>query len=347
MAEPPFVCNYNDYHYSRLKIMDAIRNLHDETAHLTLVAAHRGYWRIHPENSRLAIREAGYCYEIVEADIKPAKDGPVVEHDLVLNRTTSGTGNLANITMRQFSELHLKNRHGVVMKDRVDTGMTAQELINYYDSLVDAHVPWAGYVLALDVKADKPEDVWPQIRFIYDYITKGGYGSKGRLGDSILYKIEARSMPSDPTVIDRLLAAHPGFSLNICIVLNPDDSTNQSVIDKYRGKPYIATYEVNYRYNGSSMDRYLFGNLPGAIGTFSTYYDLPTGVGTSKGICCSTLNTDTSGEKVIDYRARWDWYLTYSNNNMRAFSVVTSDRPDLLIPYLQSNGLRDTRVIDK
>lgn len=346
-GEPHFACDVHrpaDYKYSRLKVMDAIRNSHLQG--LTLVAAHRGYWEQYPENSRPAFVYAGLCYEIIEVDIKPARDGPVVEHDYVLNRTTNGTGSLKNITVEQFKKLHYKDRHGVVTSADDLKGYDAHDLIVNYSQVVNRKAPWGGYVLALDVKAAEAKDVWPEVEAIFNDIAEFDLGNTIRLSNSILFKVEARAMPVDLSVIAKMEARHPETQLNLCIVLNPNDSTNPTVVKRYRGKPFVASFEVNYPYRGSSMEQYLFGALPGAMGTYSTYYDLPTGVGGSGG-CCSTLNTNTASQNQLNYRARWDWYLTYRRNGLQAFSVVTSDRPDLLIPFLQANGLRDTHIIDK
>jgi hypothetical protein len=84
-----------------------------------------------------------------------------------------------------------------------------------------------------------------------------------------------------------------------------------------------------------------------SVGTFATYYDYPTGVGNSKARCCSVLPTDTSlTDRDIDYRGRWDWYMRPSSaSTPRPFQVMTIDRPDVMIRYLEQVGLRDTTPI--
>lgn len=293
--------------YSRRKVMLALRDKNNETAHLTLVAAHRGYWETYPENSWEAIELAGRTYEMVEADIKPlADETPVVNHDLILNRTTTGSGLVTQMMVADFRKLYLKDRHGVVTRIQP---MTAYELIDKYAATVQTHDPWGGFVLALDVKAERGDPnkkVWSMVEKIYKYAA-----SKDptlRIAESILFKVEAVSMAAtSPQAIKTLIDEHPGHPLNLCIVLNPpanpEDKTNDTVVKTYSDKGYVATWEVNYKYSGSDLGKYLEGTsaLPGAIGTFSTYYDLPTGVGTSNAICCSTVHTDVESVMSVPY----------------------------------------------
>ncbi len=60
-----------EFPYHRAAIMQAVRSPH---ADLVLLSAHRGYWESYPENSWEAICRAGKRWEIVEADIKRARE---------------------------------------------------------------------------------------------------------------------------------------------------------------------------------------------------------------------------------------------------------------------------------
>ncbi|GGR87916.1 hypothetical protein GCM10010252_28410 [Streptomyces aureoverticillatus] len=79
-----------------------------------MTAAHRGQWREAPENSLPAMLAAfADGAEIVEADIRLTKDGvPVLMHDATVDRTTDGTGRVADLTYAQLSALRLREGLG-------------------------------------------------------------------------------------------------------------------------------------------------------------------------------------------------------------------------------------------
>src|SRR3954463_888507 len=69
--------------------------------------AHRGYSAVAPENTLPALTaaaRAGATY--VEFDVRTTADGvPVVIHDRTVDRTTSGTGLVADLTMDEVRAL--------------------------------------------------------------------------------------------------------------------------------------------------------------------------------------------------------------------------------------------------
>ena len=74
-----------------------------------LVMAHRGRSAFTPESSFQAFKEA-YDLDVdaLETDIRITKDSvPVVFHDKTLDRTTNGTGPIANYTFEQLQEFDL------------------------------------------------------------------------------------------------------------------------------------------------------------------------------------------------------------------------------------------------
>ncbi len=76
-----------------------------------IVAAHRGDWRNFPENSLEAIESAIQMgVDIVELDVQRTQDGVLIlMHDATLNRTTTGKGKVAEVTMDSISKLRLRN----------------------------------------------------------------------------------------------------------------------------------------------------------------------------------------------------------------------------------------------
>lgn len=79
-----------------------------------MTAAHRGQWREAPENSVPAILAAFEDgAEIVEVDVRLTKDGvPVLMHDPTVDRTTDGTGRVADLTLAQLGALRLREGLG-------------------------------------------------------------------------------------------------------------------------------------------------------------------------------------------------------------------------------------------
>lgn len=345
----PTDCGPGDLQFNTAKVIRAMRNEGGYTDDLTLIAAHRGYWEVYPENSWLAIKEAGFrcAFEIVEVDVKPAANQvPVVFHDFRLERATAGNGLLTNLTADEFTALSMRDRHGNVRPEI--RPMTTFQFLTQFAAEMAARQKsgvWFGPVIAFDMKAAKVEDVWPMVRTVYQQMKD----IEGRRADEslhgIVFKVEARSMPSTAQAVEDLRAGSR-VPLNITVVLNPGDANNDPVIATHGGKDYVLSYEVNYKYSGSEMSKYLRNPSLRSIGTFSTYYELPEGVGTSNATCCGVLGTDTSSrDKPLDYRGRWDWYLSRDLEGQRRFNLITTDRPDVVEDYLRSVGLRNTTKI--
>ncbi|UFQ16968.1 MULTISPECIES: glycerophosphodiester phosphodiesterase family protein [Streptomyces] len=92
-----------------------------------MTVAHRGQWRKAPENSIAAIR-AGFAdgAGIVEVDVRLTRDKvPVLMHDERVDRTTNGTGRVADLTLAQLRGLRLRvglgGRQAAVTGERVPT----------------------------------------------------------------------------------------------------------------------------------------------------------------------------------------------------------------------------------
>ena len=88
-----------------------------------LVAAHRGDWRIAPENSLKALQsciEQGF--DMMELDVKMTKDGIlVVMHDQTIDRTTNGKGNVSDYTLEDIRKFRLRNGLGRVTNNEIPT----------------------------------------------------------------------------------------------------------------------------------------------------------------------------------------------------------------------------------
>jgi glycerophosphoryl diester phosphodiesterase len=72
-----------------------------------LIIGHRGARALGPENTLRAIGMGMKCAESVEVDIRRSRDGvPVIIHDSTLERTTSGAGPVADLTLPQLRTLN-------------------------------------------------------------------------------------------------------------------------------------------------------------------------------------------------------------------------------------------------
>jgi glycerophosphoryl diester phosphodiesterase len=85
-----------------------------ETGETTLVVAHRADWRDYPENSLPAIESAiAMGLRMAEIDVRRTQDGEfVLMHDETVDRTTTGHGKVADLTLEQIRQLRLRDGLG-------------------------------------------------------------------------------------------------------------------------------------------------------------------------------------------------------------------------------------------
>ena len=86
-----------------------------------IVVAHRADWRNFPENSLEAIQSAiEMGVDMLEIDIQRTKDGVLIlMHDHNLDRTTTGSGNIADTNWEDIAKLNLKDHQGNVTTYKV------------------------------------------------------------------------------------------------------------------------------------------------------------------------------------------------------------------------------------
>ena len=114
-----------------------------------MVVAHRGYWRGAPENSADAITQAvAHKAQVVEIDLRSTKDGRLVlMHDDTVDRTTNGTGRVADLTLAQIRKLRLRaglgGKYAALTKDRVPTLQQAMAAVAGSGTLVNLDRGWA------------------------------------------------------------------------------------------------------------------------------------------------------------------------------------------------------------
>lgn len=94
-----------------------LREIRNPQSKYVVVVAHRGDWRNYPENSLEAVESAiRMGVDVVEIDVHRTADGHlVVCHDKTINRTTSGKGKIAELTLDSIRRCSLRAGHGVRM----------------------------------------------------------------------------------------------------------------------------------------------------------------------------------------------------------------------------------------
>ena len=106
-----------------ITIDDLVRNLEDSQNKEIMVIAHRGDWRHAPENSLQAIKN---CIEMgvdmVEIDVRETSDGHLVlMHDVTIDRTTTGEGNVNDWTLDSLRTLRLVDGLNVPTDHQIPT----------------------------------------------------------------------------------------------------------------------------------------------------------------------------------------------------------------------------------
>ncbi|HWO95905.1 MAG TPA: glycerophosphodiester phosphodiesterase family protein [Bacillus sp. (in: firmicutes)] len=87
------------------------------------LSAHRGAQVAAPENTLEAITQAGLLgYGFVEIDVQKTKDGQyVLMHDKTVDRTTTGSGNVEDLTLKEIQSFAIEDKEGNVTKYKVPT----------------------------------------------------------------------------------------------------------------------------------------------------------------------------------------------------------------------------------
>jgi glycerophosphoryl diester phosphodiesterase len=105
-----------------------LEELNDNSSSYVFMAAHRGGrerdWENRaPENSLANIDKAVRMgFDIFETDLAQSKDGHfVIMHDATVDRTTNGTGRVADLTLSQLKNLRLKYTNGNASDESVPT----------------------------------------------------------------------------------------------------------------------------------------------------------------------------------------------------------------------------------
>src|SRR5699024_8396634 len=79
------------------------------------IAAHRGGMTIYPENTLTAFKKVrdNHAGQPIEFDVRGLKDGTlVINHDATIDRTSTATGKLSDLTRSQWAKVRINNPQG-------------------------------------------------------------------------------------------------------------------------------------------------------------------------------------------------------------------------------------------
>lgn len=110
------------------------------------VAAHRGDWIYAPENSIPALEHAIFFgADMIETDVRLTKDGKIIMmHDYAVDRTTTGTGTVSELTLAEIRKLNLRTGWGGPTDLQVPT---LEEYIEIAKNKILLYLDKAGYDL--------------------------------------------------------------------------------------------------------------------------------------------------------------------------------------------------------
>lgn len=103
------------------------------------LSAHRGAHVVAPENTVEAIKWAGLLgYGFIEIDVQKTKDGHyVLMHDLTIDRTTTGSGRVADLTLDEIKSYSTVDADGNATNYKVPTLSEALEEAHKYNLVVN------------------------------------------------------------------------------------------------------------------------------------------------------------------------------------------------------------------
>ena len=270
-----------------------------------MIVAHRGCWNeAVPENSLAAIRRCeAIGADIIEIDVGVTSDGtPVLMHDDTVDRTTNGSGAIAELPLDLVRELRLRSGFG-----GSDAGLTDERVPTLEEAL--AHTT-GRFLINLDMKAEAFDQA-------YEVVEALGVESQ------TLMKMGA--LPDDPALQNASFLGRTLFMPIIRQCAGRNDGlacadSISSVAPGYSRYDPIA-YEVVYSTGdflreGVRTMRAMGGRI--WVNTLEPRH--------------AAGHTDALA--IADPDAHWGQVIRDGAN------IIQTDRPALLLDYLRRQGLR-------
>lgn len=165
---------------------------------MTKIMAHRGARNLWAENSAYGFRQvSGLHFDAVEFDLHLTDAGEVVViHDATLNRTTTATGLVRDLTPDQRRTLHVKGPDGVAINEGIPT----------FDEILDIFASQPDIELFVELKSDENDIPYPGlVRATVDALTR-----RGLVDRTVLLSFDLQT-------VREMRSVAPEFRRQICV----------------------------------------------------------------------------------------------------------------------------------
>lgn len=280
-------------------------HLRNPKSDYVVVVAHRGDWRNYPENSLQALESAiAMGVDVVEIDVRRTADGHLVLcHDATINRTTSGKGKVAEITLDSIRRCCLRAGHGVKMPSyKMPTLAEALDLCR--DRVM--------------INIDKGYDYYDQILAML---------VERNMADQVIIKGS-----KSPDKVAALLASHSENMLYMPIINYTERAwtKHESLFERYLSSHIDpVAYEICWN-----------GTLEGEQQIFDRVRSCGSRlwVNTLWGSLCGGEESGYYDDRAVGHEAE-----VYGALLERGATVIQTDRPAMLIDYLTRIGRHTLR----
>ena len=210
-----------------------------EKQHPLTPVAHRGLWNPAPENSLPAIQNCiDHNIYLIELDMQLTKDGQIIlMHDSTVDRTTNGSGEIEQLTLKEIKELSLKELNGGAnaknTEEQVPTLLEVLPLIKG-KAMINADKAWdlrhELYALVEQynlfdhfmLKSDKPVE---QLTAFFDSNPRN-MSYMHKLSDKNLHQLDLLLETVSPTAIELLFYTEDDVVVSDKIISKLKDQTN-------------------------------------------------------------------------------------------------------------------------
>ncbi len=221
--------------------------------------AHRGLWNPAPENSLPAIQSCiQHNIHLIELDMQLTKDGHIIlMHDKTVDRTTNGSGEVNQLTLKEIKELSLKELNG---------GLNAKNTQEKIPSLLEVLPIIKGKAL---VNADKAWDLRYELydlveqHDMFDHIMLKSDKSVEQL--TVFFNAHSQNMPymhklNDKNLheLDLLLKTISPLAIELLFYTETDKVISDSVLAKLKGQTNLWGNALDFAENARHSDSLSF-----------------------------------------------------------------------------------------
>lgn len=248
------VVDYQMFGWHLNSYTDFLKALQEKQHPLSPIA-HRGLWNPAPENSIPAVQRCiDHKIYLIELDMQLTKDGHIVlMHDSTVDRTTNGSGEVDQLTLREIKQLSLKELNGgpnaKSTKEKVPTLLEilpmikgkaminadkAWDLRHELYELVERHDLFDDFLL----KSDKPIE---QLTAFFDSNPRN-MAYMHKLSDKNLHQL------------DLLLETISPIAIELLFYNEDDEVVSDTVISKLRGQTNLWGNALDFAENARHSD---------------------------------------------------------------------------------------------